>query len=137
MHLDATGNLISATGKRMLLYTLIASVYLHKIKCLVLLECLSDAHDQMTVASVLQQWYHKSVKFLPSPSLIVTDMSWALMHGISLAFGSRNLKSQIIRQWNMIFNPNISGFILRLCANHLIQIVCRRLKKSNAKQEVR
>ena len=97
MHLDATGNLISATGKRMLLNTLIASAYLHKINGLVLLEWLSDAHDQMTVVSVLQQWYHKSVKLLPFPSLIVTDMSWALMHGTSLAFGSRNVKSQIIR----------------------------------------
>ena len=133
--MDATGNLITSYGKKMLLYTLIAHVPLHKVKGLVLLEWLADAHDRMTVTSVLQSWRQKSIKFLPSPSLVITDMSWALMHGICLAFGSRSLKSQLIRQWHMIFNKNISGFVMRLCANHLIQIVCRRLKNCSAKKK--
>ena len=126
-HFDATGSIIKESGKRILLYSLCAHVNLPNIKCLALLEFLSDAHDAATIKSILLQWIDQCGKLIRHPKVIVSDQSWAILNACAKAFNNKSILEQISAQWQCLLGNPAELVILRLCANHYISLVCRKI----------
>jgi len=136
LHIDATGSLIKNSGRKTLLYSVVAKIPLPHVKAVCLLEWLTERHNRSSIGTVLQQWYYVANKILPCPDLVICDWSWALLHAASITFGEQNLRMQIITQWNSMLTGVFRGFVLRLCANHLIHMVSRRLKQFSTSKKV-
>jgi len=136
LYFDATGSLIRKSNKRIYLYSIVARVPLKCVQSLPLLEWFSDSHDQDTIGSVLEGWLSKANRLMPSPHLIVSDFSWAQLHALSNKFFLISLEELLERQWEAFFNKKEVPCALLLCANHLMHMICRRLKTMNIKNNV-
>jgi len=135
VHLDATGSLIHGQGHTYL-YSLVASIKLDKIKAFPLLEFISQKHDKFTITEALGDWEIRTRAQLPRPEIIVTDFSWALLHAVSESFQKKPLKEAINNQF-LSMHQNKGGYtIMRLCSNHLMHAICRKLKPECLSQKV-
>jgi len=136
-HLDATGSVIRH-GTNTYLYSMCAKVPLHKIKALPLVEWLSESHSSSTISSSLQFWREKIEDLYEAPEYFVTDFSWAMLHGIAQSLIQLPLNVVLLQQWQALIGMRSSDLstFLRLCCNHFIHALCRRLKNKPIGKEV-
>ena len=135
--MDATGSMIKSSGKRILIYSLCSQIPENSIKCLPILEWLTDVHDGFNIAQVIKDWKRTADLFFEMPQIVVSDFSWANLHAISDAFNGNSLEEQMSKQWKAIKTNVDLKTIVRLCANHLMHMVCRRLKALNVSKKVK
>jgi len=115
---------------------MVAKIEMKHLKAFPVIEWISQRHDRFLIAQILNDWEFKHRYTLPKPEIVVTDFSWALLHGVSEAFGKHSLENQIKIQWQMMTGTEITCTILRICANHQMHTFCRRLKIMNVSSKV-
>jgi len=139
-YLDATGSLIQPHGhKRIYLYSLSAYINIEGIKALPLLEWISDNHSAKTISDTISFWCEKNEAEDFCPDIVTTDFSLAMMNAVASSFNKKTLNNQIACQWLLMQNEkrtNCNITILRLCANHLMHMVARRMRLLNVPKKV-
>ena len=134
--IDATGSLLNNEGRRTLIYSLCGFVPFRSVKCLPLLEWFSASHDGLSIAVVIEEWLKASSGLLKKPDIIVCDFSWALLFAVSKAFNNKSIEEQLNAQWEMLQGRQCDLTVVRLCANHLIHMLKRRLTALNSSRKV-
>ena len=107
---------------------MVQKIHYHKVPGLPVLQWVSDKHDRKSIAASLNMWEMSVRGLLSKPHIVVSDFSWAILHGVSEALNKRQLKEQIAVQWSLMTGTSEKCVILRLCANHYMHSICRRIK---------
>ena len=140
LFIDATGSIIKPHGQKVIyVYSLSGAIPISKVKSLPILEWISDRHNIATITNVLTTWKTKCQHLLPKPAIVTTDFSWALMTSVCFSFNENSVLEQIRIQWVMMTHGTIDSsgtVILRLCANHFIKMVSRRLSAMDVSRKV-
>jgi len=127
LHLDATGSVIRQKS-RIYLYMGVVAINEKHVPAFPVFQWLSENHDQQSIKDSLTCWIDKNSEINRKPDIVVTDQSWALLHGVSKAFNNMSLKAQISAQWRIMIGSSEAITILRLCANHYMHTIARRLR---------
>ena len=129
LHVDATGAVTKPVGdNRPYFYTIMTE---DEHGSYPLGHMLAELHTVPAITFFLMQLEHgfkaatKTVSGMQPPR-VVTDMSWATMHAISLTFAKTSLPAYIDLAWGAANGEGPPpGVIVSLCACHLAQDVAR------------
>ncbi|XP_050548027.1 uncharacterized protein LOC126909632 isoform X2 [Daktulosphaira vitifoliae] len=139
LHIDATGSLVRPPNeKKETIYYYAAIVQIDKIENICpVTEMISSTHDRLTIESWLTSFKEKIINEVglswPPFKNVVTDFSWAFMHGISKAWNNKNnifeyldLCHQVLTKKNVKFPDN--DVVVSTCSNHYIKNVIKHAK---------
>jgi len=134
-HVDATGSILRG-GPSIYLYSICVQINIRGVKCLPLFEFLSKKHDNEFISMQINKWIQTFGKNFVWPHVIVTDFSWALLHAVATAFLKSSIRIVLVDQWVALYSDLEINCIIRLCSNHLIHAISRRLRPMSLNKEV-
>jgi len=138
--LDSTGSIIKPHGRKTIyIYSLCSFVPIESVKAIPILEWLSDTHDTATISKVMEKWKPHATLHIQPPQIITTDFSFALMAAAVQTFTKNSLSDQLQAQWVLMTHETVQNIpltILRLCDNHFIHMISRRLKMECVSKKV-
>lgn len=102
----------------------------------------TSLHDSATITNFLVNFRSKYTKLIgkwPCFEMVVTDCSWAMIHGILLAFNKCSIEYYLHAMYDIAFGKNEhQQFVkLKLCATHFFKKICEKLKEKFAVKKVR
>ena len=108
LHLDATGSVVrklERSQKNFLYYALTLQHPLAKITPIPLAEMLTSEQTNVEISHFLNRWCYDVKRILNrdiSPSQVVVDFSWAMLHSICQIFNRQDLEDYLNTSWQYL-----------------------------------
>ena len=138
LHIDATGGVFPKFfGKQVFLYSVVSLSNISYEPCIPALEFLSSSHTGHCIGDVLFSWKNIFTTIAGKVHVLVSDFSFAILNGASMAMNVFTLIQQINKQWRCLTDDEDYDFtVLRLCVSHYVNNVCRIVSKLKLEKQV-